>query len=72
VREAGFVPCRIDEQARPVPGAGEAGGSVARYVEDISRTAGLTTTFTPRRDAGIDRVVVGAADGEPTGEGHGS
>jgi hypothetical protein len=68
VREAGFVPCRIDAQARPVPGAGEAGGSVARYVEEISRTAGLATTFAPRRDGGIDRVVVAAGDQGPTGE----
>jgi poly-gamma-glutamate synthesis protein (capsule biosynthesis protein) len=49
---AGFVPCWIDDQGRPVP----AGREVAEYVERITRDAGFDTRF--RQDG--DRVVVEA------------
>lgn len=42
---AGFVPCRIDERARPVPVGGEAGERVVDYVTEISREAGFDTRF---------------------------
>jgi Bacterial capsule synthesis protein PGA_cap len=42
---AGFVPCWIDDDARPVPlGPGE-GDVVVEYVEAITREAGLETTY---------------------------
>ena len=51
--ETGFVPCWIDDDARPVP-LGEAdGAAVVDYVEAITREAGLTTAY--RWDG--DRVV---------------
>lgn len=38
----GFMPCRIDDEARPVPVPWDDGGAdVAAYVEDISERAGL-------------------------------
>jgi poly-gamma-glutamate capsule biosynthesis protein CapA/YwtB (metallophosphatase superfamily) len=40
-----FIPCWIDEQARPTPLAQGEGDSVVAYIEGISRTAGLTTSF---------------------------
>jgi hypothetical protein len=45
--QAGFRPCWIDDDARPVPlGDDDRGRAVAGYVEDITRRAGLDTTFT--------------------------
>lgn len=44
--EPGFVPIWIDDDARPVPlGPGD-GDFVVEYVEEITREAGLTTTYT--------------------------
>lgn len=44
---AGFKPVWIDDDARPVPlGRDARGEQVAAYVEDITRRAGLPTTFT--------------------------
>ena len=44
VVSAGFVPCWIDEQARPVAhGEDEQGRETADYVEAITREAGLDT-----------------------------
>ncbi|MER7606456.1 CapA family protein [Nocardioides sp. NPDC127503] len=40
-----LIPCWIDEQARPTPLAQGEGDSVVAYIEGISRTAGLTTSF---------------------------
>jgi len=43
--DAGFVPCWIDDDARPVPlGPGE-GDFVVEYIEAITREAGLSTTY---------------------------
>jgi len=42
---AGFIPCWIDDDARPVPLAEGDRDSVAAYIEDISRRAGLDTGF---------------------------
>lgn len=43
--DAGFVPCWIDDEARPVPlGPGD-GDFVVAYVEAISREAGLDTAY---------------------------
>lgn len=43
--EAGFVPCWIDDDARPVPlGPGD-GDRVVAYVEAITREAGLETAY---------------------------
>ncbi|SFJ43182.1 poly-gamma-glutamate synthesis protein (capsule biosynthesis protein) [Amycolatopsis sacchari] len=47
LREAGFVPCRIDDRGRPVPvGGTPEGAEVTRYIEDITREAGLNGRFT--------------------------
>jgi poly-gamma-glutamate synthesis protein (capsule biosynthesis protein) len=55
--EAGFVPCWIDDDARPVPlGPGD-GDAVVAYVEAITREAGLATSY--RWDG--DRVLAVAA-----------
>ncbi len=44
--EAGFVPCWIDDQGRPVPvGPASGGEAVAAYVERISTAAGFSTSF---------------------------
>jgi poly-gamma-glutamate synthesis protein (capsule biosynthesis protein) len=44
--EAGFVPCWIDDEGRPVPVARDGrGAEVAAYVERISAGAGLDTAF---------------------------
>ncbi|MDY7104488.1 MAG: CapA family protein [Actinomycetota bacterium] len=44
--EAGFVPCWIDDEARPVPlGDDAVGHDVADYIERISREAGFDTVF---------------------------
>jgi poly-gamma-glutamate capsule biosynthesis protein CapA/YwtB (metallophosphatase superfamily) len=40
-----FIPCWIDDDARPVPLSEGDGDSVVAYIEDISRAAGLQTTF---------------------------
>jgi hypothetical protein len=46
IRSFGFVPCWIDESARPVPvSRGNGGGEIAAYVERISREAGFGTRF---------------------------
>jgi hypothetical protein len=46
---AGFVPCWIDEDARPVPRSPTGEGlATADYVRDISALAGFSTTFTPQ------------------------
>jgi poly-gamma-glutamate synthesis protein (capsule biosynthesis protein) len=59
VREAGFVPCWIDGQARPVPcGTDGTGAGVAGYVEKISGAAGLATRFRSASDGGVHRVVI--------------
>ncbi len=43
--EAGFIPCWIDDDARPVPlGPGE-GDFVFKYVDAITREAGLETSY---------------------------
>ncbi|MFI5720557.1 CapA family protein [Nocardia sp. NPDC051750] len=44
---AGFVPCWIDDDARPVPLAPDdpRGGEVAEYIEKITRAAGFDTEF---------------------------
>lgn len=56
---AGFVPCRIDADARPVPMRWDDGGAeVAAYVQDISERAGLRTRI--ERDG--DRARVEALD----------
>lgn len=47
LREAGFVPCRIDKGGRPVPVGPEDGG-VTRYVEAITREARLNGRFSTR------------------------
>ncbi|WP_280434868.1 CapA family protein [Nocardia carnea] len=49
---AGFVPCWIDDDARPVPvtPVGERGAEVADYVEKITRAAGFTTEFQRNAD----------------------
>ncbi|MGY1714944.1 CapA family protein [Geodermatophilus nigrescens] len=63
--EAGFVPCWIDDDARPVPlGRGVKGEEVAGYVERISREAGLDTRF----EWSGDEVLVRAAGEEVPGE----
>ena len=46
VVDAGFVPCWIDDEARPVPLDEERGAAVVDYVREISREAGLNTTYT--------------------------
>ncbi|NLE81679.1 MAG: CapA family protein [Rhodococcus sp.] len=43
---AGLIPCWIDDTASPVPLARGDRDSVLEYIEDISRRAGLDTTFT--------------------------
>ena len=44
---ASFIPCWIDDEARPVPLGDDAEGRrVAHYVEEITRAAGLDTEFT--------------------------
>lgn len=49
LHEAGFVPCWVDDQGRPVPvGGTPEGEAVAKYVEDITRGAGLNGRFTTR------------------------
>ncbi|WP_019810835.1 CapA family protein [Saccharomonospora halophila] len=46
LHEAGFVPCRIDDAARPVPcGDTEDAQRVADYIDHITRTAGLNGRF---------------------------
>jgi poly-gamma-glutamate synthesis protein (capsule biosynthesis protein) len=51
VCEASFVPCWIDEQARPVAhGDDEQGRATAAYVEAITAEAGLDATFAWDRD----------------------
>lgn len=43
---ASLVPCRIDEDAAPVPVARDAGGEqVGEYIRTITREAGLSTRF---------------------------
>lgn len=43
----GFIPCWIDDEARPVPhGDDETGRRVAAYIEDITREVNLDTVFT--------------------------
>lgn len=59
VEWSGFVPCRIDDEARPVPvGWDEGGADVAAYVADISVRAGLRVHL--ERDG--DRVRVEPRD----------
>lgn len=50
---AGFVPCWIDDEARPVPLGPDNGATAVDYVRAITEEAGLTTTY--RWDG--DRVV---------------
>jgi poly-gamma-glutamate capsule biosynthesis protein CapA/YwtB (metallophosphatase superfamily) len=57
VREAGFLPCWVAPDGRPlVCGEDELGASVVAYVEEISRRAGLETRF---RREGCRVVVTG-------------
>jgi poly-gamma-glutamate synthesis protein (capsule biosynthesis protein) len=58
VREAGFVPCFIDERARPVPCPPGEGRATVAYVEDITARAGLRTRFSAAGD-GHHTVVTG-------------
>lgn len=45
--EGSFIPCWIDDDARPVPhGNDETGRRVADYIEEITREVGLPTAFT--------------------------
>jgi poly-gamma-glutamate capsule biosynthesis protein CapA/YwtB (metallophosphatase superfamily) len=56
----GFIPCWIDDDARPVPqGPGTSGQRVVDYIRDIGETAGLATEF----EWVDDRVVVSASGG---------
>lgn len=56
--DAGFVPCWIDEEARPVPhGDDERGRQVADYVERITHGEGFDTRFAWRD--GLVRVSAG-------------
>jgi hypothetical protein len=51
IAEAGFLPCWIDDEGRPVPlTAGAEADGVAEYVRKISEGAGLDTKFTRRGD----------------------
>lgn len=43
--EAGFVPCWIDGDARPVPRGPDDGAAIMAYVEAITREAGLQTAY---------------------------
>lgn len=43
--EIGFVPCWIDDEARPCPLDEQRGRGVVDYVADISRRAGFETSF---------------------------
>lgn len=43
--EVGFVPCWIDDDARPVPLGPGAGDFVVEYVDAITREAGLATSY---------------------------
>lgn len=59
VQRAGFVPCYIDGDARPVPVAWDEGGAeVTEYVRDISARAGFESAI--ERDG--DRAVVALGD----------
>ncbi|HJB63868.1 MAG TPA: CapA family protein, partial [Candidatus Microbacterium pullistercoris] len=43
---AGFIPCWIDDEARPVPlSNGPQGDSVTEYISSITSAAGLDTQF---------------------------
>jgi poly-gamma-glutamate synthesis protein (capsule biosynthesis protein) len=55
---AGFVPCWIDEQARPVPWGGtDAGASVTRYIQQITRAQGFEVRFVEGGDViGIEAL----------------
>ncbi|WP_328648645.1 CapA family protein [Amycolatopsis sp. NBC_00348] len=62
LHEAGFVPCRVDGQGRPVPvGGTPEGEAVAKYVEDITRGAGLNGRFTTRGPEVLVDLSEGAA-----------
>ena len=54
--DAGFVPCWIDDGARPAPLGPDDGSGVVAYVERISRQAGFETAFAWDGD----RVAIGA------------
>lgn len=47
---AGFIPCWIDDDARPVPLGPADGADVVNYVERITREAGFATAFRWRGD----------------------
>lgn len=57
---AGFIPCWIDDRARPVPLRRGDRDSVAAYIEEISRRAGLDTGFVWNADG--DVVLIGAEE----------
>lgn len=62
---AGFIPCWIDDDARPVPlGPDDEGRNVAAYMERITSEAGLDTQF--RWEGDLVRV----ANPGPAAEGH--
>lgn len=58
--ETAFIPCWIDEAARPVPMHPTQRDAVIRYVVEIGREAGLPELAL---DAGDERVLVSAATG---------
>ncbi|MEK8052737.1 CapA family protein [Ideonella sp. DXS22W] len=66
--EAGFIPCYIDTQARPVPlGRDAQGQATADYIADISRRWRLHTRFEWTHDGSRDwvRVLPAASDAPP-------
>jgi hypothetical protein len=65
VREAGFVPCWIDGDARPVPCGSRDGGPVTDYVASINAAAGLRTRLQPVADELGDRVVIHPPEEHP-------
>lgn len=59
VLRAGFVPCYIDQAARPVPVRFDDGGAeVAAYISDITVRAGFDTRFEHSPSADRDRVFI--------------
>ena len=51
VVRAGFIPCYIDQQVRPVPVTRDGGGQpVVDYLAAITAEVGLKTTFTWSED----------------------
>ena len=55
--EAGFIPCWIDAQARPVPLAPDAAADTLAYIRGISAQAGLNTRYEWHTDAQLGALV---------------